>query len=181
MAQEIDDHVLFASVRSLGERLRGRRVSPVALTEAYLQRLEKVGPRLGAVVTVLPSIGVCIAEHPAEETIPAERMLNVADQAMYVAKREKRGSAIMRRSSAWKSRSSPRSPRSKRSSSASSGTELHNANERRPSKRRPDERLGAAGLVVPGRVGRVGHATPSLVGAWSAPVDRAAATASVER
>jgi diguanylate cyclase (GGDEF)-like protein/PAS domain S-box-containing protein len=49
----------------------------------------------GAVVTVLPSIGVCIAEHPAEETIPAERMLNAADQAMYVAKREKRGTVFV--------------------------------------------------------------------------------------
>jgi diguanylate cyclase (GGDEF)-like protein/PAS domain S-box-containing protein len=49
----------------------------------------------GAKVTVLPSIGVCIAEHPAEETIPAERMLNAADQAMYVAKREKRGTVFV--------------------------------------------------------------------------------------
>ena len=50
--QAINEDILFASVRDLGERLRTRRLSPVALAEVYLDRLEKIGPRLGAVVTV---------------------------------------------------------------------------------------------------------------------------------
>jgi aspartyl-tRNA(Asn)/glutamyl-tRNA(Gln) amidotransferase subunit A len=50
---KVNDDVLFASLRELGTRIRGKRLSPIALTEAYLDRLEKIGPRLGAVVTVM--------------------------------------------------------------------------------------------------------------------------------
>jgi aspartyl-tRNA(Asn)/glutamyl-tRNA(Gln) amidotransferase subunit A len=53
MAQQpITEDTLFASVRELGALIRARKVSPVALAEAYLARLEKLGPKLGAVVTV---------------------------------------------------------------------------------------------------------------------------------
>src|SRR6516164_7028754 len=50
--QEIDDDILFAPVRELAKLIRAERLSPVALTEAYLERLEKLGPKLGAVVTI---------------------------------------------------------------------------------------------------------------------------------
>jgi aspartyl-tRNA(Asn)/glutamyl-tRNA(Gln) amidotransferase subunit A len=50
--QEINDEILFASVRELATLIRTERLSPVALTEACLERLEKLGPKLGAVVTV---------------------------------------------------------------------------------------------------------------------------------
>jgi aspartyl-tRNA(Asn)/glutamyl-tRNA(Gln) amidotransferase subunit A len=53
MAQDINDDILFAPIRDLAERLRTRRLSPVALTEAYLDRLQKIGPRLNAVVTLM--------------------------------------------------------------------------------------------------------------------------------
>lgn len=54
MAQEnLGDDILFAPIRELAERLRTRRLSPVALTEAYLERLQKIGPRLNAVVTLM--------------------------------------------------------------------------------------------------------------------------------
>jgi aspartyl-tRNA(Asn)/glutamyl-tRNA(Gln) amidotransferase subunit A len=43
---------LFLPVQTLSERIRKREISPVDLTEAYLDRLEKIGPSLGAVVTV---------------------------------------------------------------------------------------------------------------------------------
>ncbi len=53
MAKEkINDDILFATVRELGARIREKKLSPLALTEAYLERLEKHGPKLGAVVTV---------------------------------------------------------------------------------------------------------------------------------
>ncbi len=52
MAQAITDDVLYAPVRRLAELVRTKRVSSGALTEAYLDRLEKLGPKLGAVVTV---------------------------------------------------------------------------------------------------------------------------------
>jgi aspartyl-tRNA(Asn)/glutamyl-tRNA(Gln) amidotransferase subunit A len=52
MPQEVGEGVLFAPVRELAERIRTRRLSPVTLAEAYLDRLERLGPQLGAVVTV---------------------------------------------------------------------------------------------------------------------------------
>ena len=49
----LSDDVIFAPLRDLGERLRTRKLSPVTLTEAYLDRLQTYGPRLNAVVTVM--------------------------------------------------------------------------------------------------------------------------------
>src|SRR5215210_4013442 len=44
---------LYAPVSELAAQIRGRRLSPVELTEAYLQRLETVGRRLNAVAYVM--------------------------------------------------------------------------------------------------------------------------------
>src|SRR5438309_11618207 len=53
MAQrQITEDTLFASVRGRAALIRARKISPIALTEADLARLEKLGPKLGAVVTV---------------------------------------------------------------------------------------------------------------------------------
>ena len=49
----LPDDVLFSSISELATQLRTRRISPVELTESYLARLEKFGPRLGAVATVM--------------------------------------------------------------------------------------------------------------------------------
>ena len=43
---------VFRPVRELSEAVRSRRVSPVALAETFLARLETLGPRYNAVVTV---------------------------------------------------------------------------------------------------------------------------------
>jgi aspartyl-tRNA(Asn)/glutamyl-tRNA(Gln) amidotransferase subunit A len=43
----------FLPVRELGTRIRRRQLSPVALTEGVLDRLERIGPRFNAVVTVM--------------------------------------------------------------------------------------------------------------------------------
>ncbi len=48
----LDESVFFLSVRDLSARIRAKRLSPVALAEGYLERLERIGPKLGAVVTV---------------------------------------------------------------------------------------------------------------------------------
>ena len=45
--------VLFRPVRELSELVRARQVSPVELAEFYLDRLERIGPRYNAVVTVM--------------------------------------------------------------------------------------------------------------------------------
>jgi aspartyl-tRNA(Asn)/glutamyl-tRNA(Gln) amidotransferase subunit A len=52
LQKEITDEILFAPIREQAALIRDRKISPVALTEAYLDRLEKLGPKLGAVVTV---------------------------------------------------------------------------------------------------------------------------------
>jgi aspartyl-tRNA(Asn)/glutamyl-tRNA(Gln) amidotransferase subunit A len=44
---------LYAPVSELAERIRTRRLSPVELTEAYLQRLETTGKRLNAVAFIM--------------------------------------------------------------------------------------------------------------------------------
>ena len=47
----LPEDVLYLSVRELGDALRARRFSPVELAESYLERLERHGPALGALVT----------------------------------------------------------------------------------------------------------------------------------
>ncbi|GAG47956.1 unnamed protein product, partial [marine sediment metagenome] len=49
---DISEDILFAPVRELAALLRVRKITSVALTEAYLDRLDKLGPKLNAVVTV---------------------------------------------------------------------------------------------------------------------------------
>ncbi|HJQ71040.1 MAG TPA: amidase [Blastocatellia bacterium] len=52
MQREITEEVLYLSVRELSERIRARRITSVALTESYLDRLSRLGKRLGAVATI---------------------------------------------------------------------------------------------------------------------------------
>jgi aspartyl-tRNA(Asn)/glutamyl-tRNA(Gln) amidotransferase subunit A len=52
MQKNITEETLYMSVRELAASVRARRISPVALAEAYIERLERLGPQLGAVVTV---------------------------------------------------------------------------------------------------------------------------------
>jgi aspartyl-tRNA(Asn)/glutamyl-tRNA(Gln) amidotransferase subunit A len=66
----IPDDVLFSGLRSLGEAIRTRKLSPVELTEAYLHRLEYIGPKLAAVVTVTRELALRQA-HAAEKEISA--------------------------------------------------------------------------------------------------------------
>lgn len=61
------DDVLFLSVRQLGERIRQRKLSPVELTQAYLERLEKIGPKLNAVVTITRELALKEARQAADE------------------------------------------------------------------------------------------------------------------
>ena len=46
------DSPIFMPIRDLGELVRTREVSPVELAETFLGRLESIGPRYNAVVTV---------------------------------------------------------------------------------------------------------------------------------
>ncbi len=62
----LEEDVLFLSVRDLSALLRSKKVSPVEVAETYLERLERVGPALNAVVTVT-------RERALEEARAAER------------------------------------------------------------------------------------------------------------
>lgn len=48
----MSDEAVFTPIRQLAEGLRTGRLSPVALAELFLARLERLGPRYNAVVTV---------------------------------------------------------------------------------------------------------------------------------
>ena len=48
------DEVAFGSIPELGRLLRARKLSSTDLTELYLERLERFGPRYNCVVTVTP-------------------------------------------------------------------------------------------------------------------------------
>jgi aspartyl-tRNA(Asn)/glutamyl-tRNA(Gln) amidotransferase subunit A len=49
----LPDDILFASITEQAALIRRRKLSPVELTESYLQRLETIGPKLGAVAEVM--------------------------------------------------------------------------------------------------------------------------------
>ena len=49
-----NDDVLYLSVRELSEQIKSGKLSPVALTEAYLQRSQNLGPRFNAYATLTP-------------------------------------------------------------------------------------------------------------------------------
>ena len=55
---------VFLPVRELSERVRTRQVSPVALTRLFLDRLERIGPRYHAVVTLTADL----AEKQAQDS-----------------------------------------------------------------------------------------------------------------
>lgn len=54
----LDDTTAFQSVRELAARLRSRQLSPVALAEGFIDRLERLGPRYNAVVTLMRDQGL---------------------------------------------------------------------------------------------------------------------------
>src|SRR5271157_4552453 len=63
----IGEDVLYLSVRELGDRIRTRQLSPVELTEAYLERSKKYGPQLNAYATLTPELALQQARQAEEE------------------------------------------------------------------------------------------------------------------
>ena len=61
------DEIVFAPVRALAEGIRTRRLSPVALAELFLDRLEQLGPRYNAVVTVTRDRALAAARRAERE------------------------------------------------------------------------------------------------------------------
>ena len=63
----ISEDVLYLSVRKLGERIHARKLSPVELAEAYLERSRKYGPLLNAYATLTPELAIQQARQAEEE------------------------------------------------------------------------------------------------------------------
>lgn len=61
------DDILFSSITDLAAQLRARRISPVELTKAYLERLEKFGARLGAVASLMRESALAEAREAERE------------------------------------------------------------------------------------------------------------------
>jgi len=58
---------VFLSIRSLGDLVRTRKVSPVEITRIFLNRLEEMGPKYNAVVTVTRDLALQQAKHAESE------------------------------------------------------------------------------------------------------------------
>jgi aspartyl-tRNA(Asn)/glutamyl-tRNA(Gln) amidotransferase subunit A len=65
----ITEDLLFSSVRRLGTLIRSRKTSSLELTQAYLDRLETLGPKLGALVTLTRDLALSQARRADEELL----------------------------------------------------------------------------------------------------------------
>ena len=81
----IGEDVLYLSVRELAERVRTRAISPVDITEAYLERSRSIGARLNAYVTLTPELARAEAKQ-AEAEIAAGRYRGLLHGIPYAAK-----------------------------------------------------------------------------------------------
>ena len=52
----VGEDVLYLPIKALGALLRARKLSPVELTDSYLDRSERLGPRLNAYATLTPEL-----------------------------------------------------------------------------------------------------------------------------
>ncbi len=73
MVQDITEDTLYAGVRELSALVQGQKITSEALTEAYLQRLDKLGPRLNAVVMTTRDLALKEAR-AADKEIKAGRI-----------------------------------------------------------------------------------------------------------
>jgi len=65
----IGEEVLFSGIREIGAHLRAKRISAVDLAEMSLRRVETIGPRLGAVVTVTRERALAQAHRANQELL----------------------------------------------------------------------------------------------------------------
>jgi aspartyl-tRNA(Asn)/glutamyl-tRNA(Gln) amidotransferase subunit A len=63
----ITEDILFAPIREQASLIKLGKLSPVELTKAYLERLEKYGTKLGAVVTITKDLALQEAKSAEEE------------------------------------------------------------------------------------------------------------------
>jgi aspartyl-tRNA(Asn)/glutamyl-tRNA(Gln) amidotransferase subunit A len=63
----VSEEVLYLTVRELGDQIRTRQLSPVELTQAYLDRSKKLGPQLNAYATLTPDLALQQARQAEDE------------------------------------------------------------------------------------------------------------------
>src|SRR5450432_543842 len=66
----LDEQTLFLPVREISSRIRRRSISPVELAEAYLERSQRIGPKLNAYATLTRELALTQAR-AAEREIAA--------------------------------------------------------------------------------------------------------------
>ncbi len=81
----LSEDILFLSVTELSKRIRARQLSPVELTESYLERSRAIGPKLNAYATLTPDLALKQA-HAAEKEIAAGKYRGPLHGIPYAAK-----------------------------------------------------------------------------------------------
>jgi aspartyl-tRNA(Asn)/glutamyl-tRNA(Gln) amidotransferase subunit A len=81
----LSEDILYLPVSELSRRIRARKLSPVELTESYLERSRQIGPRLNAYITLTPELARQQAQ-AAEKEIAAGKYRGVLHGIPYAAK-----------------------------------------------------------------------------------------------
>ena len=81
----LSDSDLYLPIRELAGRIRSRQLSPVELTQSYLDRSQRLGPRLNAYALLLPELAMQQARE-AESEIKAGRYRGPLHGIPYAAK-----------------------------------------------------------------------------------------------
>ncbi|MGH9821782.1 MAG: amidase, partial [Blastocatellia bacterium] len=79
------EDILYLPVRELSAQIKSGKLSPVQLTESYLDRGERIGPKLNAYVTITRDLAMKEA-HQAEREIKAGKYRGLLHGIPYAAK-----------------------------------------------------------------------------------------------
>src|SRR5690242_10841975 len=63
------EDVLYLTVGELAAQIKSRKLSPVELTEAYLDRAKRLGPQLNAYATLTPEFAIKQARQAEQEIV----------------------------------------------------------------------------------------------------------------
>src|SRR5216684_246612 len=81
----LSEDILYLPASELSRRIRARQLSPVELTESYLERSRQIGPKLNAYITLTPELAKQQAQ-AAEKEIAAGKYRGVLHGIPYAAK-----------------------------------------------------------------------------------------------
>src|SRR5579884_4084259 len=81
----LGEDVLYLTVEELGAKIKSRAISPVELTESYLDRSRRLGEKLSAYATLTPELALKQA-HQAEAEIASGKYRGPLHGIPYAAK-----------------------------------------------------------------------------------------------